>query len=279
MSDELDQVQPEEELRPEEGQEAESEGEQQQEQQPNPDEDKARRMGWVPREEFRGDPAKWVPAEEFNRRGEEQIPLLRASLRRMEQELAAQKESARKFAEFHQKVEQDAHNRALATLRQEKINARQEFDVAREMEIDDQIAELKQKGLPKTEEPQPQLQQLDPEYVAWMQENAWAQEREAYAIGTAIAEDLRSRGDKSTGREFLNKIKKAVAAKYPQLVPGMENPNRDQPSAVGQGAALPKKGKKTFNDLPADAKAACRDFVKKGFITEERYIKDYFSGE
>lgn len=276
MSEELDQVQPEEEVRPEEGQEAENEGGQPQEQQPNPDEDKARRMGWVPKEEFRGDPSKWVSAEEFNRRGEEQLPLLRANLRRTEQELAELRETTRKFAEFHKRVEQESYSRALETLRQEKIAARQEFDVAKEMEVDEKIAELKQKGPPK-DEPAPQKeQQLDPDYVAWMEENPWAQDREAYAIGMAIGEKLRSQGDRTTGRAFLDKIKLQMVDKYPQLIPGMDNPNRRQPAAVGQSTTLPKKAKKTFSDLPSDAKEACRDFVKRGFITEEQYIKDYF---
>lgn len=280
MSDELDQVQPEDEVRPEEGDEVDVEaGEATPEAsaQPSPDEDKARRMGWVPREDFRGDPAKWVPADEFNRRGEEQIPLLRSSVRRLEQELEAQRETARKFAEFHKRVEEDAYNRAMEQLKQQRIAARQEFDVEKEMLLEDQIAELKQqKPKPEAAAQQPQLA---PEYVVWIEENAWVQDEEAYAIGTAIGEKLRKQGDTSSGREFLNKIKKAVAEKYPQLIPGMENENRQQRPAVGQAATLPRKAKKSFSDLPSDAKAACRDFVKRGFITEEQYVKDYFSGE
>lgn len=279
MSEELDQVQPEDESRPEEGQELENGGEQQEGQeaaQPSQDEERARRLGWVPQSEFRGDPAKWVSAEEFNRRGEEQLPLLRANLRRTEQELTELKETTRKFAEFHQKVEEQSYQRALEALKQQRIEARQNFDVAREMEIEDEIAELKQKGPPRVEEPAKPEQRLDPDYVSWMSENQWAKDPEAYALGIAIGERLRKQGDQSIGRPYLDRIKQEMRKEHPRFFPELENENRQQRQAVGQSTALLKKSGKTFNDLPADAKAACLDFEKKGLIKREQYIKEYF---
>jgi hypothetical protein len=32
----------------------------------------------------------------------------------------------------------------------------------------------------------------------------------------------------------------------------------------------------TYDNLPADAKAACDDFVKQGFMKREDYVKQYF---
>ena len=51
-------------------------------------EERAHRMGWRPLNEFRGDPAKWVDAAAFVARGEEQLPILSANLRKSEAAVA-----------------------------------------------------------------------------------------------------------------------------------------------------------------------------------------------
>lgn len=43
---------------------------------------KAREMGWVPKDEYRGDPSGWRDADEFVRRGEEVLPIVRSNLDR-----------------------------------------------------------------------------------------------------------------------------------------------------------------------------------------------------
>jgi hypothetical protein len=54
------------------------------------------------------------------------------------------------------------------------------------------------------------------------------------------------------------------------------NSRRDEPSAVEGGGSKPKKGGKTFDDLPAEGKKAFDRFAKQipGF-TKEDYLKNY----
>jgi uncharacterized membrane protein YqaE (UPF0057 family) len=42
--------------------------------------DKATKMGWTPKTEFRGDPDKWRPADEFVERGENMLPFVGVAL-------------------------------------------------------------------------------------------------------------------------------------------------------------------------------------------------------
>jgi hypothetical protein len=71
---------------PAEGQEQVTE---QQPRQIPPDiEKRARETGWVPLNEWRGDPAQWRPADEYVRRGEEFIPIIRAERNRARAEAA-----------------------------------------------------------------------------------------------------------------------------------------------------------------------------------------------
>jgi hypothetical protein len=143
------------------------------------------------------------------------------------------------------------------------------------MELEDQVDELRQKAAPKPAA-QPEPGQPDPVFLDWLKDNPWANDPEAQAIGLVIGQKLRQQGDTSSGLEYMNKIKKEVMRRYPQLIPELNNPRREQPSAVAQNTSLPKAKKKGFADLPADAKDACRTFVKRGLVTEEQYVKEYF---
>jgi hypothetical protein len=42
----------------------------------------ARSMGWVPKDEWKGDPDKWRPSDEFVQRGKEILPIVRSQLER-----------------------------------------------------------------------------------------------------------------------------------------------------------------------------------------------------
>ena len=47
--------------------------------------EEARKQGWVPEDEWKGDPDKWRPAEEFVERGKNIIPILNDRLAKTEQ--------------------------------------------------------------------------------------------------------------------------------------------------------------------------------------------------
>src|SRR5690606_35489735 len=47
----------------------------------------AKSMGWVPQDEWKGDPDKWTDAQEYVERGEQVLPILRANNRRLQDDL------------------------------------------------------------------------------------------------------------------------------------------------------------------------------------------------
>jgi hypothetical protein len=74
-------------------------------------EDKALRMGWVPKDQFKGAPEKWTDAETFIKRGEEFLPFLKANNRKLEKalenataDLAEMKKTLKEFGDFHSKT-------------------------------------------------------------------------------------------------------------------------------------------------------------------------------
>jgi hypothetical protein len=63
-----------------------------------------------------------------------------------------------------------------------------------------------------------------------------------------------------------------VKAKFPDK---FENPRRKAAMHEGGGARGESKRGKSYANLPADAKATCDRFVKKGLMTKEAYVDAY----
>ena len=254
------------------------------------EEKRARAMGWRPKEEFKGDPEHWIDAAQFADNADKSLPLAKAEARRaleradrLEAELRKQQEDIKRFAAFHAKVEEDSYNRAREQLRRELIDARHSFDADKELQVEDQLRALdyeqRTRATPQQREPEPVAQQVDPEVAGWLEDagKTWGKNPRAVQMSQMVAEEMRKSGEDSTGVAFLEKVKHAMRKEFPQFFDGMTNERRSSAAPVASGAGAAPRGKgKGFADLPADAKQACRDFVKRGFVTEAQYVKEYF---
>lgn len=254
------------------------------------EEKRARAMGWRPKEEFKGDPDKWVDAAQFADNADKSLPLAKAEARRaleradrLEAELRKQQEDIKRFAAFHAKVEEDSYNRAREQLRRELIEARHSFDADKELQVEDQLRamdyEQRNRATSQQREPEPQAPQVDPEVAGWLEDagKTWGKNPRAVQMSQMVAEEMRKNGEDSTGVAFLEKVKHAMRKEFPQFFDGMTNERRSSAAPVASGAGAAPRGKgRGFADLPADAKQACRDFVKRGFVTEAQYVKEYF---
>lgn len=254
------------------------------------EEKRARAMGWRPKEEFKGDPEHWIDAAQFADNADKSLPLAKAEARRaleradrLEAELRKQQEDIKRFAAFHAKVEEDSYNRAREQLRRELIEARHSFDADKELQVEDQLRALdyeqRTRATAPQREPEPVAPQVDPEVSHWLEDagKTWGKNPRAVQMSQMVAEEMRKNGEDSTGVAFLEKVKHAMRKEFPQFFDGMTNERRSSAAPVASGAgAAPRSKGKGFADLPADAKQACRDFVKRGFVTEAQYVKEYF---
>lgn len=246
--------------------------------QENPIEQEAKAQGWVPQDEFKGDPSKWRSAEEFVERGKQITPILKErneklvrDIERLNSKLESQSEAVQELMQYYSKAEQRAYQKAFNELKSKQREAVEVGDTeayeAAEREIDE---------LTKTPPPQPKAPkaQNEPpaEYFDFLEENKWyAEDRELaeYAdfIGTRLVGTVKS------NKDFYAEVAKRVKARYPEK---FDNPKRSAAQAV-EGAGSPPKAKgRGYNDLPADAKAQCDRFVKEipGFSKDE-YMKYY----
>jgi hypothetical protein len=126
-------------------------------------EERARRIGWVPKDEFRGDPAKWSPAADYLERGERTLPILLERNRKLDDKLGrvekdykavktqldemtdTLKEARDTFVEFRQStanVEQRAYQRAREDIMAERDAAVAAADPAAFKAADAKLVEL-----------------------------------------------------------------------------------------------------------------------------------------
>lgn len=293
-------------------------------------EQRARDLGWSPRDQWRGPLSAWIDAPEFVQRGEQIMPILRnnlrasegkissleAQLKKQSLQLQAANESIQVLINLNTEQGREAAKEKRRELLREQAAARRDGDTDREIELGEQIADVtsrintaeaeaeegqqgtaadkqgKGKGKGKTAAgttPPPDDDDSannpanDPVYKQWEADNPWfGKDTRRTALATAIARELRSNpaNEGLIGRAFFDKVtdevnktmggtKRATSSKVEGAAGGGGN-------GSGNGAGSGAANGKTYNDLPADAKAACERYARD-VVGEGRAFKDIAS--
>jgi hypothetical protein len=254
----------------------------------NDAETKARRLGWVPKEDFRGDPDKHRSAEEFLKRGEEILPILQRDNKRLhenfgkvEKQLKETQETLQTYSEFAKKAAEREYKKSLREL-ETKLDAAIELaDVSQARQLRKEIAELdggEPAPKPKPEPVgEPDAPKVDPEVQTWIEQNQWF--NNSASLRTYAVEEfgeLEKRYPGKSRTELLAEVKQRTVDRFPDKF-GI-NPKRDGAAAVASptGEGTRRKTGKTYDDLPAEAKKACDKFVRTiPKYTRDQYVKDY----
>lgn len=235
---------------------------------------KARQYGWRPKEDWKGDDSRWVDAGEFVRRGEEVLPIVKATNAKLEKALddanakISEMENAfRDFSQHHTKTQERAYKAAFADLERRQAEAVEANDLAGVRQVTKEIAELSSEIAAPGQSAGRDDQKLVSEF---QKNNPWYggdEDLTAYANGLKLPSSMPT-------EEQLRTIAAKVKAAFPHK---FENPNRSAPAAVEGGGQPPKKAGKGWADVPPEAKAFAERMVKQGLISKEQYAKDYFA--
>lgn len=235
-------------------------------------EEEAKKDGWVPQEEWKGDPEKWVDAETFVENGQKINGILKSKVERLENALEENKRTTQEFKEWTEK-QREKEKRELKSrieeLEAEREQAISEGDGQKFTKVDAELNDLRTEV---REEPNP-IKEIA---AQWQSENTWYKpgsddELSIYADG--IADRVAQQG--YTGRAYFNEITRRVQDRFPEK---FGNPRRNDPASVeapGASRDRPSNGR-TYNDLPPEAKAQCDRFVKEipGF-SKEAFLEQY----
>lgn len=246
----------------------------------------ARNLGWRPKEQFKGKEEDWVSAEEFLEKGKHILPILSANNRKLQQDLLtrdqkiatldAQIKNANVALERLEKHYSEANKRAVDNakreLRRELIEARNDNDVDKQLELEEKLDELDaatqatEAQPAKKDDPQPSNQPT-PEMREWYKANPWfgSDIKKTKAV-SRIAEDLRDDGSELFGVDFMDECIRIYDEQQQPVQTRQANKVEGQQSSTrGSG------GGKTFASLPAAAKQACWDDIDDLVGPDKRY--------
>lgn len=240
-------------------------------------EDQARRMGWVPEADFRGDKAKWTDAATFLKNGLESLPILRERNRTLQK---ANEELSKSAAEF-KKMSDTAFERAYTKAKRE---LEEKIETAAETggEEGKKAAKAAAKDLAELEGEKAQRDAAakdDPVFDAWELQNDWYKDPELREEAEVEAFRLRKKGSKLEGEAFLEAVKEAVKKKHPEK---FGNPRRSQPGGTERpnagGEETLTRGKKGWEQLPAEAKEAGERYIKQKLYKDKAaYAEAYWA--
>ena len=226
----------------------------------------ARTQGWVPQDEWTGDPDKWRPAKEYVDRGE--------LLRKIEQQSRSIKETNKalqSLADHHKKVREVEYQRAITELKTKRKAAYIEQDLERVAELDEDIDYVKEQQKQVQESSViPEQRTAPPALTTWEQKNAWYKSDRAM---TSFANDLAAelRQDGYDLQYALAEIDKQVRQEFPHK---FRNSNKPTASSVeGSGNRRSSGSNKDFQ-LTDEQRRVMHKFIKAGAVKDEQEYID-----
>ena len=254
----------------------------------------AESQGWVPKERFRGNESDWVDAETFVKRGREILPILRKNNENLIKDLNATKEQLKEFREaaeefkrfqkesFERKAQE--YERRIQEIKESRAQAISDGDGQKVNALDDALDAAKEefkeaKQAAKDADKAPTVDTvpsttIEPGLQAWLDKNTWfGQDKRLTSIANGIGEGLRIEFPLLKGQDFLDKLDEVLAEELPNKFGKQTPASRVESGSGRQGRS--GSNARSYDNLPADAKAACDRFVKQKLMTREQYVADF----
>lgn len=250
----------------------------------------ARNMGWVPEDEFRGNKEHWVDAAAFVERGRQVLPILVQNNKRLQKELLTrdqkignletsleqQQALLESLEDRYGQITKQAVADAKARLKAELKSAREDDDLDKELDIQEQLRTLDdvkptEKPVKKDPPAKKKEEALSPEFQQWYSDNPWfGQDKKKTREILRVAEDLRDEGNTLEGVEFMEECARVLAERQGH---SRKDDNDGTPvSRVESGSSRGRSsGGKSFSDLPAEAKKACWEDIDELVGEGKRY--------
>lgn len=234
-------------------------------------EEKAMKMGWVPKDQFKGDPDHWRPAEEFVERGENMIPIIRKRAETAEQRAQAAEKKAESVEKYVKMLRDKLHEKEKAAIEAKKRQAvadgdEEAYDRYSKEEIE----------LPDFEEEKPSTPEVDPqmeqEFREWGEKNQWYNtDPDKAVLADSYGAFLKRTQPELSNKEWLNKISDYVETKF-------SNQNRRKASAVDGGTPKARStAASMFDKLDDSAKKQFSRFVEDGIFKNTKEEREAFA--
>lgn len=217
-------------------------------------EEQARAKGWVPQDEFKG--KNWKPADAWLRDGDE-IASLRAQL----------EETKNAFVEFGRQNREAEREKMRKELEAKLDEAVESGDKAEARKVTAEIKKVDADAEQAEDIPAPAKKFID-------RNKEWFGFHER-ATDFARMTERRLLSNGASVSEAYDKVEEAVKDRFPEL---FESASKTRASSVDSGGSVRRVGGKKshgvkISDLPEAYQKIARGFVKRGVMTEEKYIQ------
>ena len=246
-------------------------------------EQQAREQGWVPFEEWKGDPKDWRPPEVFIERGE-----YFRTMKNQKKKIDNLEDQLQELVNMQSKIREDERKNTISELKKQKKDAMEDQDFDAVAEIDEKLDQAKEEELSEkyrkdttqnnSDQQNNQLSSDQQEILDdWMSKNIWYdndENKREYA--DTIGLGYRSRNPNASLQEVLDYVGKEVAARFGTSTP--QQNRSSSPVADSQTTTAPKSSKnkkKSYNDLSDQQKNIAKRFVDAGAIQSvDEYIAE-----
>lgn len=238
---------------------------------------KAREQGWVPKEEWTGDPAAWRPANVFVDRGEllGKIKSQSSKMRELEGMLNFLSEQNRKLYEA-------GYAKAVDELEAQRDAAVEAGDTKAVRELDRKLREH-ERALEEARKPAPKTNTSnygEELYREWASRNPWYEKDEVlqnWANGAAVK--LKTKNPNVNDVDIYQHLETEVRKVFPEKFKRVGAPSPDGASNRGAGSPARKDGNSEFDallsELSEEEAQIARNLVKRGHVTKEKFIQDF----
>ena len=224
----------------------------------------AQKMGWVPKDQYQGDPETWKPADQFILDGRD---IQRETSRELKTVRAQLDTIAQTSASI---VEQQVKER-VDELTAKYAKAVDDGDATEAFKLSTEIQSLRKSGSRQSAE----AQAFADRNSSWFRKPG---HEYATARAIAISNELQAAGYTDHGTQ-LQIVEQRLRKEMPELFGGQRNgkpaPQVNTPSGRSSGPGNRAKG---FADLPPEAQKIAKDMEDRGVIkSKDDYAKNYFA--
>lgn len=232
----------------------------------------AKNLGWHDPEDdnYRGDPDKALGAKEFVEKGERDLPLLRANIRKLQNQAEENKTSREEFKTYMEGETKRQLKQQEAEFERRQREATREGD----LEAYDQITKEKAAAAAAVPKPAPTTNNVEAMFKSrndWYGDNI---EKTLYA--QEVSKIVLAQGGDQSQEEVFTKIEDAVNKKFARSMS-----RNVAPQAVEGGRKRPASGgtSKTYAAMPQEDRAICDRMVKNYKVNRDKIVEKYWADQ
>ena len=220
----------------------------------DPIQEAARGQGWVPQEEWDGDPTQWREAQVFLERGE-YFKTMGTQIKQIDKLNAV----VEKMAVIQSKTREDERQRVLKELSTEKVSAMEDGEFDRVATIDNEMSKIRSEPAMTVPSVEGQTEQkyTQDKIADYIDNNSWYRTNsDMRQYADSIAVGFRQSNPQATIDDVLEYTDSETKIRYPEQFGGQV----PSASPVASTRRTTKPGpngtqkKKTLNDLPASSR-------------------------